>query len=53
LLEVSLGSAREHFLYEEREVFPLLEQWLEADSLAELGRAWFQQRTATPPLAPC
>jgi hemerythrin-like domain-containing protein len=51
LLETSLRAAREHFLYEEREVFPLLEHWLQAESLAELGRAWFERRTETQPSA--
>jgi hemerythrin-like domain-containing protein len=45
LLEASLRATREHFRYEERNVFPLLEQWLQGESLAELGRVWLQQRT--------
>jgi hemerythrin-like domain-containing protein len=49
LLETSLRAAREHFLYEEREVFPLLERCLQDYSLAELGRAWFEHRTETQP----
>jgi hemerythrin-like domain-containing protein len=52
LLEASLRASREHFLYEERVVFPLLEQCLQSDSLAELGRAWFQRHTETRPSAP-
>jgi len=52
LLEACLRAAREHFLYEEREVFPLLEQWLAEDSLAELGRVWLARRLQTQPSAP-
>jgi hemerythrin-like domain-containing protein len=52
LLEAALRAAREHFLYEERKVFPLLEQWLQGESLAELGRVWLQERTEASPSAP-
>ncbi len=52
LLEASLRASRDHFLYEEREVFPLLEQWLKGELLAELGRAWLQRRTEAQPSAP-
>jgi hemerythrin-like domain-containing protein len=52
LLEASLRAAREHFLYEERNVFPLLEQRLPGESLAELGRAWLRQQTEAQPSAP-
>jgi hemerythrin-like domain-containing protein len=52
LLEASLRAAREHFLYEERHIFPLLEQWLQGESLTELGRAWHEQRTEPQASAP-
>ncbi|MGA2865520.1 MAG: hemerythrin domain-containing protein [Verrucomicrobiota bacterium] len=52
LFEAALLATREHFRYEERSVFPLLEQALQAETLAELGRAWLQRQTEAQPAAP-
>jgi hemerythrin-like domain-containing protein len=46
LLKSVLLASREHFQLEERSVFPLLEQALQAETLAELGRAWLQREAA-------
>ena len=43
LLKSALQFSRDHFHAEEQSLFPLLNQTLEADTLAELGQAW-QQR---------
>ena len=43
LLKVALVSSREHFHCEERSVFPLLEEVLQQDTLAELGSTWMQR----------
>jgi len=51
LIQASLRAARDHFLYEERHVFPLVEQWLHGESLSELGRAWLENRTQAQPSA--
>jgi hemerythrin-like domain-containing protein len=44
LLKLVLTSTREHFRGEERSVFPLLEQALQAETLTELGQNWLQRQ---------
>jgi len=46
LLKAAIGSSREHFRCEEREVFPLLEKALREETLTELGRNWMQRQAA-------
>jgi hemerythrin-like domain-containing protein len=46
LLKSVLLASREHFQLEERSVFPLLEEALQAETLVELGRAWLQREAA-------
>ena len=46
LLRTAIAASREHFRREERSVFPLLEQALEAETLAALGAARVQHRGA-------
>ena len=43
LLKAAVKSAREHFLGEEKHVFPLLEKTLQPETLEELGRSWLQR----------
>ncbi len=40
LLELALRASRDHFGYEERFVFPLLEQALQGDTLSALAAEW-------------
>ena len=42
-LEVALLMSRNHFRFEERFVFPLFEELLQAGTLAELGADWFER----------
>ncbi len=51
LLKAILGLTREHFRYEERELFPMFEQVLSDEVLTELGAAWIQRRTEAQPAA--
>jgi hemerythrin-like domain-containing protein len=44
LLKLAITSTREHFRGEERSVFPLLEQVLQEETLAELGQAWMRRQ---------
>ncbi len=44
LLKISIASSREHFRLEEKELFPLLEKSLQADTLRELARTWRGER---------
>jgi hemerythrin-like domain-containing protein len=46
LLKLALTSTREHFRGEERSVFPLLEQALQEETLAELGQTWLDRQGA-------
>lgn len=52
LLQAALAAARNHFRFEERHVFPLLEQTLPGDTLDELGQAWFARQAEAQPAAP-
>ena len=45
-LAASLRASRKHFRYEERNVFPLMEQMLQHETLTKLGNAWKRDRTA-------
>jgi hemerythrin-like domain-containing protein len=46
LLKVTIAGTREHFRAEERSLFPLLEQVLRPETLAELGQSWLQRQPA-------
>ncbi len=46
LLLSAIVMSREHFRYEERELFPLIDTILQNESLEKLGTAW-EQRHAT------
>jgi hemerythrin-like domain-containing protein len=46
LLKLALRAARKHFKREERNVFPLLEQMLQTETLAQLGGGWMEQHRA-------
>ncbi len=46
LLRTALATTREHFRGEERNVFPLLERSLQAETLRELGRDWARSQAA-------
>ena len=46
LLGAALKASREHFLLEERSVFPLLERALQPETLSKLGRAWSNRHAA-------
>jgi hemerythrin-like domain-containing protein len=46
LLKLTIVATREHFRGEERNVFPLLEKVLQAETLAELGQTWMQRQAA-------
>jgi hemerythrin-like domain-containing protein len=45
LLKASLITMREHFLHEEKVVFPVIEKALLQETLTELGHAWRQRQT--------
>ena len=45
LLKKALAATREHFRREEKNVFPLLEQTLQPDTLGTLGREWMESRS--------
>ena len=47
LLLYAAEVARDHFLEEERILFPLAERCLEPSRLAELGQAWSERRVLT------
>ena len=47
LLKTAITSSREHFRGEERSVFPLLEQVLQAETLTELGQSWLERAAET------
>jgi hemerythrin-like domain-containing protein len=47
LLGSALSAARDHFQFEERFVFPLLEATLAPGTLAELGADWRQRAEAS------
>jgi hemerythrin-like domain-containing protein len=49
LLQTAIAASRDHFLYEEQNIFPLLERVLQPDTLKALGTARCQAR-ATPAL---
>jgi hemerythrin-like domain-containing protein len=46
LLLSAILMSREHFRYEERELFPLIDRILQSESLETLGAAWKQKRAA-------
>ncbi len=46
LLKEAIQASREHFLGEERNVFPLLEKVLQHETLAELGKTWMRRESA-------
>jgi hemerythrin-like domain-containing protein len=46
LLKLALRATRKHFKREERNVFPLLEQMLRTETLAQLGGGWMEQHRA-------
>jgi hemerythrin-like domain-containing protein len=46
LLETALWASREHFTFEERSVFPLLESALHHETLTGLADAWSQRLAA-------
>ena len=45
LLKKALAATREHFRREEKNVFPMLEQTLQPDTLLALGREWATERS--------
>ena len=45
LLKKALAATREHFRREEENVFPMLEQTLQPDTLLALGREWAAARS--------
>jgi hemerythrin-like domain-containing protein len=47
LLKRALKASREHFLREERVIFPLIEQVLTNETLIELGYLWEQKQMAS------
>ncbi len=48
LLHTALQSSRDHFRYEERHLFPLLEQVLQPEALSKLGHASLQDYVSPP-----
>jgi hemerythrin-like domain-containing protein len=48
LLTTAVLASRKHFDHEERIAFPLAEQVLKRETLAELGKSWMKQREAAP-----
>lgn len=48
LLETALTATRRHMRFEEETVFPVLEQALRPETLAELGAIWAQREVAAP-----
>jgi len=46
LLKAALRASREHFLREERTVFPLIDQALSEEMLTALGSAWAERGAA-------
>jgi hemerythrin-like domain-containing protein len=52
LLQAALRHTRDHFEFEEREVFTLFERWMQGESLAVLGAAWLRQRSQLQTSAP-
>ncbi|MCX6907853.1 MAG: hemerythrin domain-containing protein [Verrucomicrobia bacterium] len=46
LFQETMVQAREHFLYEERKIFPLAEKHLQNESLEKLGELWMQKHTS-------
>ncbi len=47
LLEKALQASRDHFTSEERLVFPVIENVLQNETLAEMGDAWAQKQKAS------
>jgi hemerythrin-like domain-containing protein len=50
LLKKALAATREHFRREERNVFPILEQTLQPDTLGTLGREWTESHSVSATL---
>jgi len=48
LLKKALAASRDHFRYEERVVFPLLERVLASETLGDLGEAALRQYPVIP-----
>lgn len=46
LLKAALASSREHFVLEERVIFPLLEKAMSTEALRELGKPWVERSRA-------
>ncbi len=46
LLQAGMVASRDHFAFEEKYLFPLLEKVLRQETLRELGRAWIDRTTA-------
>jgi hemerythrin-like domain-containing protein len=46
LLQAAIGASREHFAFEERTVFPLIESALQPETLAGLAATWMQHLEA-------
>ncbi len=46
LLKASIAASREHFRFEEKELFPLLEKHLKSETLRELGQTWRDRQNA-------
>src|SRR5690349_11794944 len=46
ILLKAIAASREHFDKEERIVFPLAEEVLKSETLAELGKEWLERRQA-------
>lgn len=46
LLQALVTSSRDHFRYEERLLFPLVEKTLKTETLLELGRTYMSRETA-------
>lgn len=44
LLQEALEYSRRHFAYEESQVLPLFEQWIDKELLAKFGRVWMHRR---------
>jgi len=47
LLKKALAATREHFRREEKNVFPILEQTLQLDTLWTLGRKWTESHSVS------
>jgi len=46
LLKMALQASRDHFASEEHFIFPVLEKFLQNETLTEMGNAWAQKQMA-------